>query len=251
MAYTVKDVAKLAGISIRTLHHYDQIGLLKPERKSPAGYRLYTGKDMERLQEVLFFRELGFDLKEIKTVLDNPVYDRRSALESHKELLQEKKRRITRLIKTVDKTIRDMEGDIKVKEKDLFEGFDDSKLEEYKKEAREHWGHTDAHKESERKTASYTKKDWEEVSAESGDIYKNLADLMKAGRKPVDADVQKQVKRWFDFICERFYKCTPEIFRGLADMYVEDKRFTKNIDKFGTGLAEFKSKAMKIYVDNL
>lgn len=134
---------------------------------------------------------------------------------------------------------------------ELFDGFDDAKIEEYKKEAKERWGETDAFKESERRTSKYNKTDWDEIGAESGDIFTKLAALMDEGKTAADDEVQEQIGRWFKHINDRFYACTPEIFRGLADMYVADQRFTATYDKIRPGLAQFKRDAMHIYCDAL
>ncbi len=251
MAYTVKTVADIAGVSVRTLHHYDDIGLLKPAGTSRSGYRLYSDSDLERLQEVLFFKELGFGLQEIKGIMDSPGYDRKQALHSHKQILLEKKRRLEDIIGLVEKTLTTLERKVGMDNKEMFDGFDDAKIEEYKKEAKERWGHTDAYKESERKTSKYTKADWDEIKAESSDIDAKLAALMDEGKSPADDDVQKQIMRWFRHINDRFYTCTPEIFRGLGEMYVQDKRFTANYDKIRPGLAGFKRDAMHVYCDKL
>lgn len=249
--YRIKKVSDIAGVSVRTLHYYDHIDLLKPTRVDEAGYRQYSDADLIRLQEILFFKELGFGLSEIKEILDQPGYDRRDALLTHKQILREKNLRITRLIRTVDKTLDSMNGGSVMDNDDMFGAFDEAVIKEYKEEACERWGETDAYRESERKTAKYTKADWERTGAESGDIYIKIADLMETGKEPSDSEVQEQTKRWFDHLCKNFYTCTPEIFRGLADGYVQDERFTANIDKFRPGLASFLSQAMKIYADSI
>ena len=135
--------------------------------------------------------------------------------------------------------------------KDMFDGFDESKIEEHKQEARERWGHTEAYRQSEEKTSRYSKADWEKIRAKSGDIYNRTAELMIAGKGPGDSEVQAQAGRWFNHITTNFYTCTPEIFRGLAQAYIQDARFTANIDKVEPGLAGFLSKAMKIYADTI
>jgi DNA-binding transcriptional MerR regulator len=251
VAYTVKAVAEFAGVSIRAIHHYDKIGLLVPAGTSPSGYRLYSESNLERLQEILFFKELGFGLQEIKTIMDGAGYDRKEALRSHKQILFEKKKRLDNLIGLVEKTLATMERKATMSNDELFDGFDDAKIEEYKKEAKERWGETDAFKESERKTSKYGKADWDEIKVESGDIFTKLAALMAEGKSPADDAVQEQIGRWFKHINDRFYACTPEIFRGLADMYVGDARFTATYDKVRPGLAQFKRDAMHIYCDNI
>ncbi len=188
---------------------------------------------------------------EIKAILDSPGYDRKEALKSHKRMLLEKKKRLEELIGLVEKTLTNLDGRTQMSNEQMFEGFDDQKIEEYKKEAKERWGHSEAFKESERRTAKYTKADWDEIKAEAKDITLKLADLMTEGKDPADDAVQEQVGRWFKHINDRFYTCSPEIFRGLATGYVEDKRFTATYDSVRPGLAEFKSKAMHIFCDRL
>lgn len=251
MSYRIKKVADIAGISVRTLHHYDNIGLLRPAAASPAGYRLYSNDDLSRLQEILFFRELGFGLNEIKEILDRPGYDRRGALLTHKKILQEKNLRIVKLIRAVDMTLYSMERGSTMSKEEMFGAFDEATVEEYKKEARERWGGTGAYKESERKTAKYTKADWERINAASGDIHRRLAEVMEAGHAPSDSEAQEAVGRWFKHICEYFYTCTPEIFKGLGEMYVADPRFKKVYEDIKPGLAEFAKDAMTFFADSI
>lgn len=252
MALKVKEVAGLVGVSVRTLHHYDQIGLLVPESVSPAGYRLYTDCNLERLQQILFFKEIGFNLHEIKEILDSPGFNRRSALYNHRELLLEKKHRIEEIIRTVEKTIDSMEGEIIMDKKDMFSGFDMSEIEkhqaQYAEETRQKYGNSDAYQESTKKTAKYTKEDWAKIMGEADRIYQNIATLMDKGA--ADPEVQKAVGEWRQHITDNFYNCTLEIFRGLGDMYVEDHRFTENIDKVKPGLAAFLREAMHVYCDS-
>lgn len=253
MFYKVKEVADMVGISIRMLHHYDKIGLLKPESVSPAGYRLYTDKDLERLQQVLFFKELEFNLREIKGILDSPGFDRKQALKSHRELLIEKKKRLERIIQNVERTMDSIEGGINMDKKEMFEAFDIAEIErnkeKYAKEAKQKYGSSAAYKECEKKTSSYTKNDWATIMESWDVIYKKTATLMEKG--PADPEVQDAVAEYRQFVTDNFYTCTPEIFRGLGDLYVNDERFTKNIDKYKPGLAEFLRDAINIYCDNL
>lgn len=246
MAHTVKAVAELAGISVRTLHHYDEIGLLKPAQVSASGYRLYTEGDLERLQQVLFFKELGFGLHEIKEIIDRPGFDRKRALLEHRQLLLERQERIGRLLRSVDRTLESMERGIRMAEKDMFNGFDQSKYEE---EARQRWGHSEEYRQSAERTKKYTKADWTKIQQESGAIYQGLASVMD--RDPADPEVQEWTRQWHEHINTYFYQCSLEVFRGLGDMYVADERFTQNIDKFAPGLAAFMKAAMHVYCDRL
>ncbi|GAA0181506.1 MerR family transcriptional regulator [Clostridium sediminicola] len=242
MELTVKQVAKLTGITVRTLHYYDEIGLLVPSNISQAGYRLYDDENLQRLQQILFFREIDFGLKDIKETIDNPNFDKTKALEKHKELLELKRDRMDRLIELVNKTL---EGEKKMS----FKEFDMKEIkrvqEKYKEEVEERWGGTEAYKESERKTSKYGKEEWEEISKDSERIYKGFIDNMD--KEVSSPEVQNYVKEWKNHITKYFYNCTKEILAGLGQMYIADERFTKNIDKYGEGLAEFMSKAIAYY----
>ncbi|SHH95546.1 MerR family transcriptional regulator [Clostridium grantii] len=242
MNLTVKQVAKLTGITVRTLHYYDEIALLTPATITEAGYRLYNDENLERLQQILFFREIDFELKNIKEILDNPDFDKVKALEKHKKLLELKRNRMEKLITLVDKTLKG-EKEMSFKEFDMNEI--NKVKEKYKEEAKERWGDTEAYKESNRKTSKYGKEDWEEISKDSAIIYKGFADNMD--KEVSSPEVQHFVQEWQNHITKYFYNCTKEILAGLGEMYVADERFTKNIDKYGEGLAEFMSKAIYYY----
>lgn len=242
MAYTVKAVADIAGISVRALHHYDAIGLLKPANLSAAGYRLYSRADLERLQQILLFRELGFALGEIREVIDRPGFDRNQALRNHRQMLAERRDRLTALIESVDRTLATMERGGTMDEKGMFDGFDQSKYEE---EARQRWGHTDAYKESTRRAKLYTKDDWAAIKAEWDAIESGIASLMDGS--PSDPAVLTLVERHRRLISDRFYDCTLEIYRGLAEMYVADDRFAAHYDAIRPGMAVFMRAAMLAY----
>lgn len=242
MDMKINQVAKLTGISVRTLHYYDEIGLLHPSEITEAGYRLYDGQALERLQQILFFRELSFPLKEIKDILNNPAFDKQRALENHKKLLLLRRSRLNDLIALVDNTLKGAQGM-------SFEEFDKSEIEnaqkKYAKEVKERWGGTDAYAESERKTKGYGKEDWARINAEAEVIYRNFAALME--KEPSDQEVQKLVADWQAHITRNYYNCTKEILAGLGEMYVADSRFTESIDKYGKGLAEFMSRSIAYY----
>lgn len=237
---TVKEVSKLTGVSIRTLHYYDEVGLLHPTEITEAGYRMYDDTALERLQQILLFRELEFPLKEIKEILDAPNFDKNKALEQQIKLLTMKKEHLENLI--------NFARGIKllgVKSMD-FTAFDTKKIDEYSKQAKEQWGKTDAYKEFEEKS-----KDWTE------DTSKNIAkDMMKLfvtfgemkEKDPADGEVQAQVKKLQDYITEHFYHCTNEILFSLGQMYACGGEFTENINKAGgEGTAGFTAKAIEIY----
>lgn len=239
---TVKEVSKMTGVSVRTLHYYDGIGLLKPTQITDAGYRLYDGKALSRLQQILFFRELGFPLKEIRDILANPSFDAREALKNHRRMLVMERDRLDGLIRLADRTLK---GENVMS----FEEFDRSEIEDtrkkYEKEAKERWGSTDAYHESERRTAAYTKDDWARIHTDAEKLYREFAE--NSGKKPDDPTVQQLVKEWQAFITRNFYQCTDEILAGLGEMYSVDPRFRENIDKYGAGLAAFMSRAIAVF----
>ncbi|MHB0877213.1 MAG: MerR family transcriptional regulator [Anaerolineae bacterium] len=246
MAYTVKAVADMANVSVRALHHYDHIGLLKPASVSPAGYRLYTDADLERLQQILFFRELGFPLQEIKAVLDSPGFDRKEALIAHRRILLEKRHRLDLMVASLDRTIDAVEREEPVESQSLFEGFDRATEAQYREEARQRWG-SEVVDESYRRVSQYSKEQWDAVQAEYSEIYQVLAGLMD--RDPSDPEVQAYVDRHFRAINANFYTCSLQVFRGLGEMYVADGRFTAFYEKIKPGLAQFLSAAMSAYCD--
>jgi DNA-binding transcriptional MerR regulator len=246
MGYTVKKVSRLAGVSVRTLHHYDAIGLLKPAQVSGAGYRLYSEGDLRRLQQILFFRELEFGLQEIGEIIDDPTFDRRQALLHHRQALTARRERLTQLIKTLDRALDSLERATPMKDKELFGGFDPSRYED---EARQRWGETPEWKESERRTRRYSKEDWAAIHQRSSEIALGIAAGMERG--PSDPGVREWVRRFHRHINDSFYTCSAEVFRALADGYVEDARFTATWEGVKPGLAQFMRSAMHAYCDGL
>ncbi len=253
MPYRIKEVADYVGVSVRTLHHYDQAGLLKPESVTASGYRLYTDSELEKLQQIMFFRELGFGLRQIKEILDSPGFDRMQALAAQKKLLLEKKIRLEAIIGLVEQTLDAVKGGITMNKKDMFQAFDMSVIEkhqeQYAEETKHKYGHTEAYRESQKKASSFKKEDWAAISARGDEIYQELAGLMDLD--PADPQVQQAIGAWRSHISDNFYQCTLEIFRGLGDLYVQDERFTANIDKTKPGLARFMSEAMHLYCDSI
>ena len=239
---TVKEVSRLCGVSVRTLHYYDGIGLLRPKRRSGAGYRIYGEEELLRLQQILFFRELGFPLREIRDIMENPSFDARDALEKQRELLEMKRRRISGLIRLVDQALKGEQAM-------SFQEFDESKIEEAKKkyasEVKERWGSTEAYAQSEAKTARYTKEDWRRVQGEAEEIFRKFAAHME--QAPDDPAVQALVREWQEHITRNYYACTDEILAGLGEMYACDERFQKNLDSYAQGLAGFMSRAIRAY----
>ncbi len=239
MAYTVGELAKLTGITVRTLHHYDQIGLVQPSDRSRAGYRLYGEGDVLRLQRVLLYRELGLPLDEIAGILADPRHSPTAALAQHREVLVAKRARLDAMLAALDTALRLEKGPMTMQPEDvktMFDGFDP---EEYADEARERWGTTEAYKESARRTKQYGPAQWEAIKREGGAIYARFAELMREGAPPDDARVRGVVEAHRAHIDRWFYPCSPEIQQGLAAMYIGDPRFTANIDAYGAGLAQY------------
>jgi DNA-binding transcriptional MerR regulator len=243
--YPIKEVARLARVSIRTLHYYDEIGLLVPKTRSGAGYRLYNEDDLFRLQQILVGRELGLPLEEIGRSLDDPRFDRRKALLAQKEQLRKRAHQTEAMIKAVDAALAALDAGKKggkVDLKGIFDGFDPSK---YEQEARERWGNTDSYKESMKRTKRYTAEDWKTLKAEQARILEDAYAALKAGRKPSDIEVMDIAERHRQSIDRWFYPCSPAMHRGLASLYESDTRFAENINRFGEGLTPFLSAAIR------
>ena len=237
---TVNEVSKLTGVSIRTLQYYDTIGLLKPNQYTEAGYRLYDDTALERMQQILLFKELEFPLKEIKAIIDAPDFDRNKALEQQIELLTMKNEHLEQLIDFARRIKR-----LGVKHMD-FTVFDTRKMDEYARRAKEQWGKTEEYKEYEEKVKSRTDEAQQKIMTDFMQIFAELGQMMKLS--PSDEKVQKQIKKLQGYISENFYSCTKEILGSLGKMYAEGEEFTENIDKIGgAGTAEFASKAIEIY----
>ena len=245
--YAVKALAKMAGVSVRTLHHYDHIGLLKPSSRTAAGYRLYGQKDLLRLQQILFYRELDFPLSEIKKILDRPGFKLTKALENHRAMLQERAERLARLLKTIDKTIQQLEEEnVSMTDEELYEGFSKEQIEGYRREVRERYD-PKLVEESELRVRKMTKEQWKVIKQTGDEIPRRLAGLMD--RPPSDPEVQKVIAQHYKWI-ENFYTVSAERYRGLGALYVEDPRFRANYDKHRAGLADFMKAAMEYYCDH-
>lgn len=239
MKMQIKEFAALAGVSVRTLHYYDEIGLLKPAQVDPqTGYRYYSGASLLRMQEILFYRELDFSLKSIGEILAAPNHDTRRALQEQKQLLTLKKERLEKLISAIDGA---MKGE------NVMHAFDNSRLEAYKTEARERWGDTDAYKEYAQKTEGRTKEGWQAAADGMAGIFARFAACKNAGEEPDSPAAQALVKQLQQYITENFYTCTPQILAGLGQMYTADPRFAANIDQQGEGTAEFTARAIAAF----
>jgi DNA-binding transcriptional MerR regulator len=239
MAFTVGELAKLTGITVRTLHHYDQIGLVQPSDRSQAGYRLYGDADVLRLQQVLLYRELGLPLDEIAGVLDDPRHSPAAALAKHRDVLLAKRARLDAMLAALDTALRLEKGSVAMQPEDVTSMFDGFSPEEYADEARERWGDSEAYKESARRTKQYGKTEWEAIKREGDSVYRRFAELMREGAPPDDARVRGVVEAHRAHIDRWFYPCSPEMQKNLAGLYVGDPRFTANIDTYGAGLAQY------------
>jgi len=239
MANTVGEVAKLAHVSVRTLHHYDETGLLVPSDRSEAGYRLYSTEDLERLQQVLFYKELGFSLEEIRELMADPAFDRREALLSQREMVAEQALRLEALLGLIDRTLVSLEGGIRMTKEDMFEVFGDFDPAEYEDEVKERWGETDAYKESARRTAGYTKEDWQRYRDEAQAVSLEIAALMDEGVPASDPRAVAAVEQHRLLIDRWFYPCSRQMHAGLGRMYVADPRFKKNYEKVREGMAQY------------
>lgn len=249
MEYTVQKLGKLAGVSTRTLRYYDEIGILKPARINSSGYRIYGEAEVDRLQQILFYRELGVSLESIKDIVTAPSFDGAAALREHREKLLEKRNQLDVLIANVDKTIALTEGRIKMSNKEKFEGFKkkmvDDNEKKYGKEIREKYGNDTVEK-SNAKLMNMTEEQYAEVTSLEAEIKSTLAEAFKNGN-PASDIAQKAAelhKRWLTYYWNEYSK---EAHAGLAQMYVEDERFKAYYDKEQPGIAEFLRDAILIY----
>ena len=239
MKMQIKEFARFTGVSVRTLHYYDEIGLLAPAYVDKStGYRFYDDGCLLRMQEILFYRELDFSLKDIGEILSSPHYDKTKALKQQKEMLILKKERLERLIGAIDDA---MKGE------NVMKAFDNSQFETYKAEAKEKWGKTDAYKEHAEKTKDYSKDKWSNLADDMNDIMAEFAVCMKNGNEADSEAAQALVKTLQSHITENYYSCTNPILAGLGMMYVGDERFKNNIDKHGDGTAQFICDAITVY----
>ena len=237
---TVNEVSKLTGVSIRTLQYYDKIGLLKPAEYTQAGYRLYDDTALEKMQQILLFKELEFSLKEIKEIISRKDFDRNKALKQQIELLTLKKEHLENLINFA----RGIEF-IGVKTMD-FSAFDTKKIDEYSKRAKEQWGNSEAYREFEEKSKDRTKEDEQDIMKEFMKIFAEFGELKSM--QPDAKEVQEQVCKLKDYITKHFYNCTDDILMCLGKMYAGGGEFTQNIDSVGgEGTAEFTAEAIRIY----
>ena len=233
--YQVKEVAELSGVSVRALHHYDEIGLLVPKGRTDAGYRLYDDQDLLRLQQIFIGRELGLSLEQIRRSLDDPSVDRKALLRQQRKSLRERAEQAQAMLRAVDRALALIEGET-MDMKRIFDGFEPSK---YEAEAEQRWGNSDAFRESKRRTQSYGKEDWQRLADEQSRVYADAFQLLRAGTAPSDPAALEAAERHRQFIERWFYPCSHAMHVGLAAMYEQDARFAANIDKDRPGLTPF------------
>lgn len=291
--YKVQEVAKIAGVSVRTLHHYDSVGLLKPSNIGSNRYRYYSNEDLKLLQHILFFKELGFSLKKIQEIVAEG-FDPKFALVQHAELLEKKKARLEKLIENAERTKEELEGAEALSNQERFEAFsvkksddnirlykptvseealaaneaaasadldhaeevqtaEETNVEEVSETVQETKPATELQPAEETSAAKETKpekekEDLEEINREGNRIYTAVASLMHLS--PDAPEVQTEMKAYY-ILLNRFYDCTPRMFRGLADLYASDSRFANNIDQHGKGLSNYLKEAMYIHADGM
>lgn len=237
------EVAALTGVSVRTLHHYDQIGLLCPARNAENGYRMYTAEDLDLLQQILFFKECGFSLARIQTLLKSPAFDRERAFALQKNYLLHERRRIETMLQTLERSRKALKGELTMTTQEKFRGLDFSK-NPYEEEARRLWGDA-AVDESGAKLAALTPEGREAVAEGMDDLFKRLA-AVRCEAPGSDA-AQAEMDAMFRYFNRSFGTYTPQAFAGVGQLYVTDERFTRNIDQYGEGLSAFLAEAMAEY----
>lgn len=233
---TVGELSRLAGVTVRTLHHYDEIGLLVPSGRSEAGYRLYSYGDLTRLQEILVWRQLGFALPEIQQLLDDPGHDRAEALRQQRELVELELERLRATARALDAALTAHEQGTEMEVTSMFKDFDPT---EHEDEARERWGHTDSYRESTRRAAGYGEAEWALIRAEANQVVADFAALMRAGEPASGERACAVAERHRQHLTRWFYPVSIQMHRNLAEMYISDPRFAANYDKVADGLAAY------------
>jgi DNA-binding transcriptional MerR regulator len=238
-AYSVGEVAALAGVTVRTLHHYDATGLLSPRSRTASGYRVYGDDDLQRLHRILGYRELGFGLDEIAAILDDPATDPLDHLRRQHHLLTEREQRLQAVIRTVEKTMEAHAMGIRLTPQEMFEVFGEHDPTEHAAEAEERWGDTDAYRESARRTSTYTKDDWAGMAGEQAANTRRMVALLSSGVAPDSDEAMDAAEAHRAHIARWFYDCPPAMHVGLGEMYVADPRFTATYEKEAAGLAQW------------
>jgi MerR family transcriptional regulator, thiopeptide resistance regulator len=243
MVYTVKKLADIAGLSVRTLHYYDELGLLRPKSRHINGYRYYDDEAVVRLQQIMFFRELDFNLEEIQQILARPDFDVIEALQSHRTLLTKKAERIVELLATIDKTIKKLKGELEMPIKEYYQGFSDEQIEKYRKEVRERWGDK-VLEDSEARVMNMGKEKFAALQDKGGAIFNAISDNMSKGFD--SAEIQKLIADWRMWL-ENFSHYSDEAILGLGQAYSQHQDFAKFFRKYHEDLPEFITKAIEYY----
>ncbi|MBL6275208.1 MerR family transcriptional regulator [Micromonospora fiedleri] len=244
MAYTVGQVARLAGVTVRALHHYDQIGLLSPSGRTGAGYRRYSDADLERLQLVRYYRELGFPLEQIAEILDDPAGDRDAHLRRQHELLTVRIKRLQEMVTAIEFAMEANKLNIPLTPQERFEVFGDFEPEAYAEEAEQRWGGTDAYRESNRRASSYSKDDWLRIKGETEEWGRRIVALMASGAPADGPAAMELAEEHRQHISRWFYECSYEVHTGLADMYLADERFLAHYEAMAPGLGQYLHEAI-------
>jgi DNA-binding transcriptional MerR regulator len=245
MSWTVGELAGLAGVTVRTLHHYDRIGLLRPSGRTAARYRSYELPDLDRLQQVLVYRELGFPLEEVATLLDDPDADPTAHLRRQHRLLRDRLERTQAMVTAVEKELEARQMGIELTPEERFEVFGDHDPEQYEAEVQERWGDSDAYRQSRRRTASYGTADWLRIKAEGEDVEARFAEALRAGVRADSERAMDLAEEHRQQIDRNFYDCPPGMHAALGRMYVEDERFTAHYEQRTPGLAQYVSTAVQ------
>ena len=245
MSWTVGELARLAGVTVRTLHHYDRIGLVRPSERTAAGYRSYDVRDLDRLQQVLVYRELGFPLEEVATLLDDPDVDPAAHLRRQHRLLRDRLERTRAMVAAVEKEMEARAMGISLTPEERFELFGEHDPAQYEAEAEERWGDTEAWAQSQRRTSAYTKEDWVRIKTEADEVQHRFAEVMRSGAAADSAPAMDVAEEHRQHISRWFYDCPPQMHAGLGRMYVEDERFAANYEQVAPGLAQYVSTAVQ------
>lgn len=248
--FTVKQVAELSGVSDRTLRFYDEIGLLKPASIGENGYRYYEKEQLLALQQILFYRELGFELAMIQKIISKPDFDKIAALKSHREQLEKETEKTKALIETIDKTLAHLQKETPMKEKEMYNGFDPKKQAEYEEYLISNYGDR-AQKnieESKRRTKDWKKEDFEKVGRDYAEIHKALRLFLEKGVSVKDPQVQERIKAHYEVV-NRFWTPNREAYIALGKNYCDFPDFRKHFDSFHPSLAEYIAAAMKVYAE--
>ena len=239
MSWTVSEVARLSGVTVRTLHHYDELGLLRPRGRTETGYRLYEQADLERLQRILAYRDLGIGLDKIAAILDDPNTDPIEHLRSQRELLLDRRAELDRMITALEKTMEARKLGIQLEPEELFEVFGQHDPTQYADEVAERWGDTDAYHESTRRASGYSKTDWQRMRIEAEDHGRRLVEVFQAGHAPDSGTAMDLAEEHRQHVTQWFYDCSPAMHQTLGEMYIADPRFTKTYEDMAPGLAEW------------